>query len=75
MYRINPNNTVVINEQTIPYDLFVEACILLVSPEREGCGCYETELFIVFRGIAIVRKEYVVKASRLISFKHLRNSG
>jgi len=72
MYRINPNNTITINKQTVPFDLFVEACRLLVSKEREGCGCYETEMFIVFNGICIIRKEYVAKASRIISFKHLR---
>ena len=75
MYRINPNNTITIHNQIVPFDLFVEACKLLVSPKKEGAGCYETEMFIVFRGIGIVRKEYVAKASRIISFKHIRNSG
>lgn len=72
MYRINPNNTVTIRGHIIPFDLFSEACQLIVSPSWEGAGCYETPLFVVFKGIAVVRKEYVRKASQSISFKHIR---
>ena len=75
MYKVNPNDTITINSHTIPFDLFVEACKVLVSQSNEGCGCYETELFFVFTGIAVIRKEYVKKASQLISFKHLRDGG
>jgi len=72
MYKINPNNTVTIYSHVVPFDLFAEACKMLVSQSSEGMGCYETPKFIVFRGVAVVRKEYVKKASQLISFKHIR---
>lgn len=74
MYAIRPNNTIVIDRHVIPFDLFAEACQLLVSRKSVGTGVVETPSFVIFHGIGVVRKEYVRKASRSISFKHLRNS-
>jgi len=72
MIKINPNNTVTIFEHTIPYDLFVEACKILVSKGSEGSGLYITEKFVVLRGIDVIRKGYVERASREISFRNSR---
>ena len=72
MYRILPNNTIKIEGHTIPFDLFAEACKVVVSREDEGTGCYKTPSFVIFRGIGVVRKESVLKASRMVSFKHIR---
>lgn len=74
MYSIRPNNTIIIGGYSIPFDLFAEACKVLVAREDEGSGVIETPSFIVFRGIGVVRKELVWKASRSISFKELRRS-
>jgi len=74
MYRIRPNNTIIIDGYSIPFDLFAEACKVLVSKENNGAGITKTTNFIIFRGIGVVRKEHMIKASRSISFKHIRKS-
>ena len=75
MHVILPNNTVKISGHSIPFDLFAEACVLLVSRSNVGCGVEETPSFVIFHGIGVIRKEQVRKASRSISFKYLRNGG
>lgn len=74
MYRINPNNTITVAGHNIPFDLFAEACKVLVAREDEGTGCYKTPTFMVFRGIGVVRREHLLKVSRAVSFKHIRKS-
>lgn len=83
MYRIYANNTIKINGHFIPFDLFAESCTLTIDNsdslgERrlkyDGCGCFVAGDFVVFRGIAVIRKEHIIRARKVTSFKHIRKS-